>query len=78
MPSPNVAEDHQTHNAMALVSRGAARMAKDDQALECLMKAAMALVHKQEELASIEKNAASMALPDAAAVIVDCAYSILK
>ena len=78
VPSPNVAEDHQTHNAMALVSRGAARMVKDDQALECLMKEAMELVHKPEELASIEKNAASMALPDAAAVIVDCAYSILK
>ena len=78
VPSPNVAEDHQRHNAMALVSRDAAEMVADADAPQQLMDRAMALVHDRERLAEMERNAASMALPDAAAVIVDCAYSILK
>ena len=78
VPSPNVAEDHQRHNAMALVSRDAAEMVADADAPQQLMDRAMALVHDRERLAEMERNAASMALPNAAAVIVDCAYSILK
>ena len=78
VPSPNVAEDHQTHNAMALVNRNAAEMVRDADAPQQLMGKAIALVHNRERIAEMENNAASMALPDAAAVIVDCAYGILK
>lgn len=78
VPSPNVAEDHQTHNAMALVSRGAAMMVRDDEAEEKLLKTATGLVHDNARIAEIEKNAASMALPDAASTIADEIYRIAK
>lgn len=78
VPSPNVAEDHQTHNAMALVRKDAALMVRDANAREELMGQAMELIHDPERIAEIEKNAKAMALPDAAALIVDYAYGILK
>ena len=42
------------------------------------MKEAVALVHDPQRLESMEKNAAALALPDAARVIVDCAYELVK
>ncbi|MGM9788642.1 MAG: undecaprenyldiphospho-muramoylpentapeptide beta-N-acetylglucosaminyltransferase [Candidatus Cryptobacteroides sp.] len=78
VPSPNVAEDHQTHNAMALVNKGAARIVKDSEAPQVLMEEAMSLIHKPDELADIEKNALAMALPDAAHIIVEQAYKLIK
>lgn len=78
VPSPNVAEDHQTHNAMALVSKGAGVLVKDADAVQTLLATAMEMIHDPERIAQIEKNAAAMALPDAAAAIVDHAYDILK
>ncbi len=77
VPSPNVAEDHQTHNAMALVNKGAGRIIKDSDAPEHLMKEALSLVHKEEELAEMEKNALKLALKDAAQTIVDEAYRLV-
>lgn len=77
VPSPNVAEDHQTHNAMALVSRDAAQIVRDAEAQEKLMEAAMGLIHDPERTAGIEKNALAMALGNAAAQIVDEAYGLI-
>lgn len=77
VPSPNVAEDHQTHNAMALVNKGAGKIVKDSQAGQILMKQAIELVHDEKELAQIEQNALKMGLKDAAQVIVDEAYKLL-
>lgn len=77
VPSPNVAEDHQTHNAMALVNKGAARIVKDSEAPQVLMEEAMKLIHKPDELEDIEKNALAMALPDAAHIIVEQAYKLI-
>ena len=77
VPSPNVAEDHQTHNAMALVRKGAAEIVKDAEAAEKLMPAAMELIHDPGRLAEIGRNALAMALPDAAALIVDEAYKLV-
>lgn len=77
VPSPNVAEDHQTHNAMALVNKGAGKIVKDSQAGQVLMKQAIELVHNEKELAQIEQNALKMGLKDAAQVIVDEAYKLL-
>ena len=75
VPSPNVAEDHQTHNAMALVSRGAGLLVKGCDAPEKLMKTACALLAKPEKIREMEKNALGLALPDAAQRIADEIYT---
>ena len=77
VPSPNVAEDHQTHNAMALVRKDAALIVKDADAAKDLMNTALALVRDPERIAVLESNALAMALPDAAKTIVDEIYRIL-
>ena len=77
VPSPNVAEDHQTHNAMALVRRGAAVLVKDAEAGEKLMQTALTLVREPEKIAEMERNAASLALPGAALSIAEEVYKIL-
>ena len=78
VPSPNVAEDHQTHNAMALVRKDAALLVKDAEAAEKLMPTALGLVLDPERIAVLERNAAAMALPDAAHTIADEIYKILE
>ncbi len=77
VPSPNVAEDHQTHNAMALVRKDAALLVRDAEAAEKLMPTALELVHDPERIEVLERNAAAMALPDAAQTIVDEIYKLL-
>ena len=77
VPSPNVAEDHQTHNAMALVRKDAAMIVKDSEAPEKLMSTALDLVHNPEKIATLEKNALAMALRDAAQVICDEIYKLV-
>ena len=77
VPSPNVAEDHQTHNAMALVRKDAALIVKDADAPEKLMATATALVHDSERVAALGRNAGKMALRDAAQVIADEAYKLV-
>ncbi len=71
VPSPNVAEDHQTKNAQALASRGAALIIKDSDAREQLIPTALALVRDDERLTVMAQKAHEMALPDSAARIVD-------
>jgi UDP-N-acetylglucosamine--N-acetylmuramyl-(pentapeptide) pyrophosphoryl-undecaprenol N-acetylglucosamine transferase len=78
VPSPNVAEDHQTHNAMALVRRNAAIMIKDAEASEKLMAEACALIADQEKTAEMERNIAAMALRDAAMTIAEEVYKIVR
>ena len=77
VPSPNVAEDHQTHNAMALVRKDAALIVKDAEAVEKLMPAALALVHDEQKILSLERNIAGLALADAAQTIADEAYKLV-
>ena len=77
VPSPNVAEDHQTHNAMALVRKDAALLVKDSDAPAELLPTALSLVHDPERIATLERNALAMALPDASMTIVDEIYKIL-
>ena len=78
VPSPNVAEDHQTHNAMALVRKDAALIVKDAEAVEKLMPTALELVHDAQKIASLEQHIAELALTDAAQVIADEAYKLVK
>ena len=77
VPSPNVAEDHQTHNAMALVSKDAAALVKDADAVAGLMGTAMELIHNTERLAMFEKNVAPLARLDAAQTIIDEVYKLV-
>ena len=77
VPSPNVAEDHQTHNAMALVNKGAALIVKDAEAPEKLMPAALELVRDDDRILALERNIAPLALADAAGTIVEEIYKLL-
>lgn len=78
VPSPNVAEDHQTHNAMALVKKDAAMLVTDAEAPERLMASACALVNDPERTGTLEKNIATLAKTDAAEAITEQIYSILS
>ena len=77
VPSPNVAEDHQTHNAMALVRKDAALLVKDADALDELLPTAIGLLKSPERIARLEKNAEAMALRNAAQVICDEVYKLV-
>ena len=69
VPSPNVSEDHQTKNAMSLVSKSAAILVKDDQT-EKLLSVAIELLKNKEQLTKISKNAKNLGKPNATNDIV--------
>jgi len=71
VPSPSVAEDHQTRNAMALVERGAAEICTDADALERALPMAARLLSDSERLAHLGANIRTLGTPDAAQRIVD-------
>lgn len=77
VPSPNVTEDHQTHNAMALVRKDAGMIVTDAEASEKLMTTACELLSDPEKIARIEKNVAKLALADAAMTIATEVYKIV-
>lgn len=74
VPSPNVAEDHQTHNAMALVKKDAAMIVTDAEAPEKLMKTACGLLEDGAKRKMMEKNISALARRDAADRIVSEIY----
>ena len=78
VPSPNVAEDHQTHNAMALVDKGAAIMVRDAEARDKLVATALDTVANAQALQSLAANVKKMALANAAETIVDHVMAIAK
>lgn len=71
VPSPNVAEDHQTHNAMALVKKDAAVLVKDVEAQNTLIDIALTLINNDNQLQSLRKNILALALPDSARLIAE-------
>ena len=71
VPSPNVAEDHQTKNALALVNRSAAIYVKDSEATTTLLPLALTTVSDEAQLKSLSKHILEMALPDSANIIAD-------
>lgn len=71
IPSPNVAEDHQTKNAMALVNKEAALYIKDAEATTQLIPTAIDTVQNNELLNNLSFNIARLALPDSAAIIAE-------
>lgn len=71
VPSPNVAEDHQTKNAMALVNKNAALYVKDDEAPKALLSLALETVADDARLQTLSKNILRLALPNSADIIAD-------
>ena len=69
VPSPNVAEDHQTKNALALVNKQAAIYVKDSEAETTLMDVALSTVNDEQKLKELTENIAKLALPDSARII---------
>ena len=66
VPSPNVAEDHQTHNAMALVNRDAAVLVRDAEAAEKLIPTALTLLEDKPKLEVLHTNVLKLAQADSA------------
>ncbi len=78
VPSPNVAEDHQTKNAMSLVKNDAAMMIADRDANEKLWTAVFALANDTANREKLEKNILKLAKPNAAKEIIDVILNELK
>ncbi len=76
VPSPNVAEDHQTKNAMALVNNDAALFVKDAEAKDTLLPLAIKTVNDSDKLTSLSKNIAKLALRDSANVIANEVFKL--
>ena len=78
VPSPNVAEDHQTKNALALANRDAAIYVKDAEAPDMLLKLAIDTVNNDEKLKSLSENVLKLALPDSANIIAKEVIKLAK
>lgn len=78
VPSPNVAEDHQTKNALALINKDAALYIKDAEAQEKLLDTALATVTDDEQLKQLSQNISKLALPDSARIIAQEVLKLIK
>ncbi len=76
VPSPNVAEDHQTKNALALVNKDAALYVKDSEAADKLLTEAVKAVNQPETLKNLSTNIAKLAFRDSADVIAAEVYKL--
>lgn len=77
VPSPNVAEDHQTKNARALSDKGAAILVRDAEAREKLVDEIIRLVHDSKKLQEMSEEIRKLALPDSDEKIVDEVVNII-
>ncbi len=78
VPSPNVAEDHQTKNALALANRDAAIYVKDAEAPTTLLELAVKTVNDEKKLKSLSENVLKLALPDSADIIAKEVIKLAK
>lgn len=78
IPSPNVAEDHQTKNAMALVNHHAAVMIRDGEAGEKLIPAVLELIHDENKKHRLRERMAGLGIRDAADTIAGMAIGLVK
>lgn len=78
VPSPNVAEDHQTKNALALVSKGAAVLITDEHAATRLYDETLRLLADPERQQQLSTRVLELARPNATTAIVDELFSLLK
>ena len=78
VPSPNVAEDHQTHNAMALVNKDAAVLVRDAEAADKLISTALKLIQDDERLKTLHTNILALAQADSARRIAEEVIALAK
>jgi UDP-N-acetylglucosamine--N-acetylmuramyl-(pentapeptide) pyrophosphoryl-undecaprenol N-acetylglucosamine transferase len=78
VPSPNVAEDHQTKNAMALVEKNAAVLVKDFEAHQSLVIKTIELLASEKTLNDLRVNIKTLAFPDSAMVIANEVIKLAK
>ncbi len=78
IPSPNVAEDHQTKNAMALVTHNAAVIIKDAEAKEKLCGEVLAIINDSEKCRKLSENIGGLAFQDSANVIANEVLSLIN
>lgn len=76
-PSPNVAEDHQTKNALALTQVGAARIVRDAEAVEKLLPEALLVLENEALAFAMSESIRSLARPNAAGIIADIVLDLL-
>ena len=78
MPSPNVAEDHQTHNALALVNKDAAILVRDADAAAQLVPTALELINDKNRLEQLHTNVLKLAQTDSAKRIAEEVIQLAK
>ena len=78
IPSPNVAEDHQTKNAMALVEKNAALMIKDIEGQEKMVPQMLRLIKDDAQQESLSKNIVKMGVKNADEKIVEVIYEVIN
>jgi UDP-N-acetylglucosamine--N-acetylmuramyl-(pentapeptide) pyrophosphoryl-undecaprenol N-acetylglucosamine transferase len=78
VPSPNVAEDHQSKNAMALVNKNAAIMVKDNEAENLLADVALSLINNNEKMKIISENIRKLAIFDSSSRIANEILNLVK
>ena len=78
VPSPNVAEDHQTHNAMALVNKEAAVLVRDAEAADKLVSTALDLIRDDKRLETLHTNILKLAQTDSAKRIAEEVIRLAK
>ena len=78
VPSPNVAEDHQTKNAMALVNRQAAQFVSDAEAPQKLIPLALSTVKDDQILGQLSHNIKLMALRNSAETIANEVFALAE
>lgn len=78
VPSPNVSEDHQTKNAMALVNHNAAELVTDDKAPEILGDEIVRLIMDETKLIKLSVNIISFGRPNAADAIANEVFKIIN
>lgn len=78
VPSPNVAEDHQTKNAMALADKEAAILIKDSEAQEKLVPAVLEMLRDKEKCQTMSANILALSRPDATAAIAAEVWSLIR
>lgn len=78
VPSPNVAEDHQTHNAMALVKKEAAVLVRDAEASEKLLPTALQLLQDEKQLQKLHTNILQLAQKESAKRIAEEVMKLIE
>ena len=78
VPSPNVAEDHQTKNARALSDKGAAVFVADNEASKVLVEQAIALVSDSEQIKKLENEIVKLAIHNSADIIAEESIKLIQ